>query len=73
MARACQPPPTKLMYSIEETACLTGIGRSLLYVLLSKGKGPETVKVGHRTLIPHDALTEWIMRSRENARQRESA
>jgi excisionase family DNA binding protein len=62
MARPCTPPQTKLMYSIEETACLSGIGRSLLYVLLSEGRGPPTVKVGSRRLIPHKALMDWIER-----------
>jgi excisionase family DNA binding protein len=62
MARPCTPPPQKLMYSIEETACLSGIGRSLLYLLLLEGKGPGTVKVGSRRLIPHAALMEWVER-----------
>jgi predicted DNA-binding transcriptional regulator AlpA len=59
MAQKCEPPPLKLMYSIPEACCLAGIGRSLFYALMLKGKGPRSVKVGSRTLIPHYTLIEW--------------
>ena len=36
------------------------ISRALFYKLLARGDGPETVKIGDRTLVPSEGLVEWI-------------
>lgn len=55
--------PAKLLYRVPEAAEVTGISRSTLYELMSRGQ-LESIKVGRSRLIPHDALEEFIARMR---------
>jgi excisionase family DNA binding protein len=45
----------RLLHPIPEAVYLTGIGRSKFYELLDSG-AIESVKVGSRRLVPHEAL-----------------
>ena len=49
----------RLTLSIAETAQALGISRPSVYTLLRQGELP-TIKLGRRTLIPVDALRQWI-------------
>lgn len=50
-----------LLVSVEEAACALGIGRSAMYELLAAGEVPK-VKIGRRTLVPAQALSEYVSR-----------
>ena len=52
-------PPGRLLYSINETARLTGMSRTYLYGEMRSGR-LRTVMAGDRRMIPADALAEWI-------------
>lgn len=48
-----------LLVSVEQAAQALGIGRSLAYEQIASGALPH-VKVGRRTLVPTQALHEWV-------------
>lgn len=48
-----------LLVSVEDAARALGIGKTLAYELVARGELPR-VKVGRRTLIPAQALSEWV-------------
>ena len=54
-----QIPPKKLTYSIKEAAAALGVGRTTLWGAISDGK-LAAMKLGSRTLIPADALRQWV-------------
>jgi excisionase family DNA binding protein len=47
-------------YNVTEFCAAHGISRSYFYELIARGKGPKTVKVGRRRLIPRQAAKEWL-------------
>lgn len=49
----------KLAYSVNESAEVLGIGRTLLFELIREGRIPS-VKLGHRRLIPRSDLEEFV-------------
>lgn len=51
-------------YSVTEFCAIFGgsCTRPHFYQLLKNGKGPRIFKIGRRTLISHDAATEWVRR-----------
>lgn len=49
----------RLTYSVSEAAEAIGIGRSMLYTLLGRGE-LQSVRVGRRTLIPVQAVLEFL-------------
>lgn len=49
----------KIMYSVEDAAIASGIGKTLLYSFLSKGELPAR-KIGRRTLILKSDLEEFL-------------
>ena len=49
----------KLLYSVEEAACLLGIGRTFMFFLVTSGD-IESIKIGKRRKIPHDALIRYV-------------
>lgn len=49
----------RLMYSVEEAAQATGLGRTKIYELMASGE-ITAVKVGNRRLIPAEALREFV-------------
>jgi excisionase family DNA binding protein len=53
----------RLLYSVEEAADLLGIGRTFLFHLLATGE-IDSIKVGRRRKVPHDALDCYIERLR---------
>lgn len=57
------PPPEiprdKLTYAINEAVDALGVGKTTLYKALAAGR-LSAVKLGSRTLIPADALRQWI-------------
>ena len=59
----------RLVYSVNEAASISGISRSFLYLLWSRGEGPPKVKVGGRTLVPVAGLNDWLAANevRQNA------
>jgi len=52
-------PPEKLAYTMKEAADVLGVGKSTLYKALAAGK-LSAIKLGSRTLIPADALRQWV-------------
>ena len=46
-------------YSVPEAVQITGVGRSRLYQEIAAGR-LRSVKVGRRTLIPANAIDEWL-------------
>ena len=50
---------SRLAYSISEFCELVGVSRSFFYTLSDESK-PRSVKRGGRTLIPADAVQEWL-------------
>jgi excisionase family DNA binding protein len=51
--------PTPITVSIDQAARLAGIGRTLLYQEISKGR-LRARKAGRRTLIPIQELDVWL-------------
>lgn len=58
---------TKMLYTIPEAADLTGIGRTTLYGEITAGR-LESIKIGRARRIPADALTDFVARLRQEAR-----
>jgi excisionase family DNA binding protein len=54
-----QGPPLRLILTIEEAAERLGIGRTLMYALVSAGE-VESVRIGRLRRIPADALTTYV-------------
>lgn len=52
-------PPEKLAYTMKEAAAALGIGRTTLWRAVSEGQ-LAALKLGSRTLIPADALRQWV-------------
>lgn len=52
-------PPEKLVYTTKEAAAALGIGRTTLWKAISDGR-LTALKLGSRTLIPADALRNWL-------------
>jgi excisionase family DNA binding protein len=52
-------PPVRLVLTIEEAAERLGIGRTLMYALVSDGE-VESVRIGRLRRIPADALVEYV-------------
>lgn len=50
---------SRLLYPIEEAIAQLGIGRTFLYELMKHGQ-VQPVKIGRRTLIPHDELVRYV-------------
>lgn len=46
-----------------------GISRSFFYKLLSQGKAPRLMKVGHRTLISAEAAADWRVKMEAESNQ----
>lgn len=60
-----QPGPASvsvpvLAVSVKQAARAAGIGRSTLWRLIAKNKGPKVVKLNGRTLIRTEALSMWL-------------
>jgi excisionase family DNA binding protein len=51
----------RLLHTIPDAGEQLGIGRSTLYELMAAGV-IQTVKIGRRTLIPHDELVRYVDR-----------
>jgi excisionase family DNA binding protein len=56
-AQTAVAPP--LLHSVEEVMVMTNLGRSVIYEKLKTGE-IESVKVGARRLIPHDAVLQFV-------------
>ncbi len=50
---------TRLLHPTTEGAALIGVGRSTLYELIRTGE-IKTVKIGRRTLVPHEELERYV-------------
>jgi predicted DNA-binding transcriptional regulator AlpA len=57
-----------LALSVTDAARAAGIGRSTLWRLIAKNKGPKLIKLSGRTLIRTEALSVWLaaMESKTN-------
>lgn len=49
----------RLAYPVPEAAALLGCGRSKFYELIAEGR-IETVTIGRRRVVPHDALVAFL-------------
>jgi excisionase family DNA binding protein len=57
---------SKLLLSVEETATMMSLGRTLVYALVRRGE-IASIKVGKSRRIPIGALHTFILRYAENA------
>ena len=48
------------LLTISEATRELRVSRSSLYRLLGRSDGPRALKIGGRTLIPADALEDWL-------------
>jgi excisionase family DNA binding protein len=55
--------PLRLVLTIEEAAERLGIGRTLMYALVSAGE-VESVRIGRLRRVPTDALDAYVLRLR---------
>jgi excisionase family DNA binding protein len=60
--------PTPLVLTIEQAAKRLGIGRTLMYALITSGE-IESVAIGRLRRIPAECLTEYVNRLREQKTQ----
>lgn len=51
--------PAPVVYSAREAAAVLGVATRTVYQLANEGVLPH-VRLGRRTLIPVDALNEWL-------------
>jgi excisionase family DNA binding protein len=49
-----------ITFTIEETAVLLGVGKTLAYELANRGELPA-VRLGRRLVVPRRALEEWLV------------
>jgi excisionase family DNA binding protein len=49
----------RICYAVREAAALMGVGKNLIYREISGGR-LRTAKMGKRTLVPVDAIREWL-------------
>lgn len=54
------PALSKLAYSINEAAEVSGLSRAFLYAEWKEGRGPNRLKAGKRTLITDESLRSWL-------------
>ncbi len=59
-------PSNKLVYSVEETADMLSIGRTLVFQLIRSGE-LASIKIGHRRLVTRPDLEAFINRRRGEA------
>lgn len=59
------PEPVRLVLTIEECADRMGIGKSLMYALVSSG-AVESVRIGRLRRVPTEALSEFVAHLRAN-------
>lgn len=55
--------PLRLVLTIEEAVERLGIGRTLMYALVSAGE-VESVRIGRLRRVPTDALDDYVLRLR---------
>ncbi len=55
--------PIRLVLTVEEAADRLGIGRTLMYALITSGE-VESVRIGRLRRVPADALDEFVFRLR---------
>lgn len=60
--------PTPLVLTIEQAAQRLGIGRTLMYALVTSGE-IESVTIGRLRRIPADCITEYVNRLRQQNTQ----
>jgi excisionase family DNA binding protein len=59
LATVTRTAPTVQLWSVEEFTRQAGIGRSLAYELIARGR-LRSVRIGRRRLVPSDALAELV-------------
>jgi prophage regulatory protein len=61
--------PTRLI-RLPEVIALTGYGKAWIYHLISKGRFPQPVKIGHRAIaFVESEVEEWIQSVIETTRK----
>jgi excisionase family DNA binding protein len=55
-----------LLHPVDDTCTILGIGKSQTWELIARGE-LESVKIGRRRLIPHDAIVDYVQRLRAEA------
>lgn len=48
------------LLTITEATRELRVSRSSFYRLLGRGEGPRVLRIGGRTLVPADAMVEWL-------------
>jgi excisionase family DNA binding protein len=59
MTTTDMPRPTRLVLTVEEAAECLGIGRTLMYALITGGE-VESVRIGRLRRVPADALERYV-------------
>lgn len=59
----------RLLLTVEEAADRLGIGRSLMYELISSGQ-VASIRVGRLRRVPQESLTDYVKAMRDEGRQR---
>lgn len=54
------PNAEKEAFSIEEFARRISVSRRLIYALIERGEGPQTIRVGRRRLIRQEDGKAWL-------------
>lgn len=60
------PTPTRLLHEIPAAADQLSVSARVVERLIKAGQ-IDSVKVGRRRLVPHDALEDYVRRLREDA------
>ena len=63
MTTADMSRPVRLVLTVEEAAECLGIGRTLMYALITTGE-VESVRIGRLRRVPADALDAFVLRLR---------
>ena len=64
-AESTSPPEPKLLLTVEEAAHRLGLGRTVMYRLVSTG-AVESVTVGRLRRVPSECLNEFVSALRRN-------
>ena len=50
------------IYDVKSFCKANNFSRTFFYKLLKEGRGPKTIKIGHRTMITREAAETWRAR-----------
>ena len=63
------PGMTRLLHQLPDVSEQLGVGKSTVYALIAEGQ-LMAVKIGRRTLVPHEELERYVRGLKESAGER---